>query len=328
MRLASSMTLMTAFAISACSDTSLPESGLDIGARPDPNGSEETVGAPETVDESTPVAPTRVQIISNFEIATVAPQSVMRLGLEVPPELGGAVRYRWSAVQPLGSVSRFAPSDEDPTPSFEMNVAGSYAFHVQILDADPSSGQVLGSASLFMRAVPVSDLHVSLTWRTPGDPDESDVGAGSDFSAGSDLDLHLLRTNNGRTWFHETDDCYWNNPFPSWAGATSPTATLDRDDTDGAGPENINVAALTSGSLAVGVHYWKEWGYGPAFATVRIYLRGELVEEWSDVELVERDMWHSHNIDGATGAVTRVTIPDSDAPQILPGLEPPGYELY
>jgi hypothetical protein len=172
-----------------------------------------------------------------------------------------------------------------------------------------------------MRAVPGSDLHISLTWRTPGDPDESDTGQGMGFSAGSDVDLHLLRTDDGKAWFDWDDDCFWDGPARSWGERYSTDEmkpTLDRDDTDGAGPENINVPVLRPASLSVGVHSWNDWGYGKSFATVRIYLRGELIEEWAEVEIRNGDLWHSHTIDGATGAVTRVTLPGADTPNITP----------
>ena len=292
-------------------DTTLPSG--DTQADVEPSG--DTSGP---LSDAEIVNPGAAQIISDFETTTVLPQSVARLSVSTSSELGESLRYRWSVQQPVGSVSRFVPSNEDPTPTFEMNVAGDYTFYVQVLDANAVPDQVLATASLFMRAVPGSDLHISLTWRTPGDPDESDTGGGGGFSAGSDVDLHVLRTDRGKTWFNWDDDCYWESPTQSWAPSTEGSVSLDRDDTDGAGPENTNLSGWLPASLSVGVHYWSDWGYGKSLATVRIYLRGELIEEWSDVEIRNGDLWHSHTIDGATGAATRVTVAGSDAPSITP----------
>ncbi len=310
-------------------DTTAPD-----GATPPPDGTApaDTI-TPETevqADVDTPddtagpipdleiVNPGAAQIISDFETTTVLPQSVARLSVSASAELGENLRYRWSVVQPVGSVSLFMPSNEEPTPTFEMNVAGNYTFYVQVLDANAVPDQVLATASLFMRAVPGSDLHITLTWRTPGDPDESNVGGDAGFSVGTDADLHVLRTDRNKTWFDPSDDCYWESPTQTWASSTEGSVSLDRDDTDGAGPENANLSGLLPATLSVGVHYWNDWNYGNSFATVRIYLRGELVETWADVELVNGDLWHSHTIDGATGAVTRVTVTGSDAPSITP----------
>jgi hypothetical protein len=293
-------------------DTTTP----DIEVQADVDAPDDTSGPIPDIEVVNPGA---AQIISDFETTTVLPQSVARLSVSTSSELGASLRYRWSVDQPVGSVSRFAPSDEDPTPTFEMNVAGDYTFHVQVLDANAVPDQVLATASLFMRAVPGSDLHITLTWRTPGDPDESDFGGAANYSNGTDVDLHVLRTDRGKTWFDWADDCYWESPVQSWvAGSPEVSVSLDRDDTDGAGPENANLSGLLPATLSVGVHYWSDWGYGKSFATVRIYHRGELIETWADVELFNGDLWHSHTIDGATGVVTRVTAPGSDAPSVTP----------
>ena len=77
-------------------------------------------------------------------------------------------------------------------------------------------------------------------------------------------------------------DCYYDNGNPSW-GPPGPTgdASLDIDDTDGAGPENINVniaedTRALGGPYLVGVVYYSDNGYGASDALVRVYLSGEL----------------------------------------------------
>ena len=310
-------TLTLVFAVSACLDSRTGTLESDTSdTRPDTTSSEVDTGVQDdtgledgTSLDSADTAPSLdttpivFSIVSGTASATVVPQTVVRLSSQGLPD--GAIAYRWSVIQPEGSVSVFTPSAFVADPSFEMNVAGVYTFILEVLDGD---GQVLGTARYTMSVVPVSDLHVSVTWRTPNDPDETDTGsAGNHRSAGSDLDLHLLRTDLGGTWFDIAHDTFWDSPGGA-APDGSPRPSLDRDDTDGGGPENINFTSPGGGTFAVGVHYWDAWGYGSAFATVRIYVRGQLVEEWANVELEDRELWHSHHIDmtGADIVVTRV----------------------
>lgn len=304
------------FAVSACLETregSLEnDTRLDTTTNPDadttpddgqpesdtsPDGSTDTRPDTEPPDSTGPELDTTrtFAIVTNAESETVIPQTSLHLTAEGLPE--GAVGYRWSVIQPEGSASVFRPSASVLTPSFELNVAGTYTFILEVFDGE---GQVVGTARYTMVVVPVSDLHISLTWNTPNDPDETNTGN----NAGSDLDLHVLRTDLGGTWFDITHDTFWDSPSSGAPGAPQ-RPSLDRDDTDGAGPENANLASLSGATYAVGVHYWDDHDFGSSFATVRIYLRGQLVEEWSNVELEHRDFWHSHNID-ADGTVTRV----------------------
>ena len=67
--------------------------------------------------------------------------------------------------------------------------------------------------------------------------------------------------------------------------------SLDRDDTDGAGPENVNLGQPENVCYEIGVHYWAAHGFGNSFATVRIYLYGTLAFEASHVELTPKAMW-------------------------------------
>lgn len=240
-------------------------------------------------------------IVSNSG-PTVVPQTVVRLGAA---GASSDATFRWSVDQPVGSVSLFMPSASSEAPTFELNVAGTYVFLLELLDGQ---GRVTASSSYTMLVVPVSALHVSLTWDTPGDPDQSDTGA----EAGSDLDLHFLRTDLGGDWFDSTFDCFWSSPSPSVTvldpALANHNPTLDRDDTDGAGPENINLGVLSDGTFSIGVHYWFDHGFGNSFATIRVYLHGELIDEWAGVELTDRDLWHSHVFDATTGVLSRVQL--------------------
>lgn len=246
------------------------------------------------------------------------PGTKVRLGVELSAELEPVVTgYRWSVEQPEGSSSRFLPSASERAPTFEAWVVGTYVFHLDLIEQTEGQERVRRAGSYTMRVTPTDGLHVELTWRTPGDPDETDTGGTASYSAGSDVDLHLLHPSAER-YFDGTFDCYWQNMQPEW-GHSGPldNPMLDRDDTDGAGPEVISVESPEALTYRVGVHYWNDWGYGEAFATVRVYWRGVLLDQW-EVEVKNSDLWESHLIDAATGTATRLTADGSDAPRVTP----------
>ena len=147
-------------------------------------------------------------------------------------------------------------------------------------------------------------------WNTPGDPNETDIGAGR----GSDVDLHFVHPNG--IWNRSPWDCYWQNKNPNWGDTAIPEddPSLDIDDTDGAGPENINLNNPESVTYRVGVFYFSDHGYGPANVTVRIYLDG--VERFANTfpGLEDRQFWD----------VARITWPSRDIERIST-LHPGGF---
>jgi hypothetical protein len=149
---------------------------------------------------------------------------------------------------------------------------------------------------------PNEAIHIELLWNTPNDPDQTNTGN----NAGADLDMHFTHplavggydgdgdgTMDG--WFDIPYDCFWDNEEPNWNSfdpAIDDNPSLDRDDTDGAGPENVNLNIPENGvKYKVGVHYWDDHGFGPSLATVRTYIYGVPVFEVSGIELLHRDMW-------------------------------------
>lgn len=246
------------------------------------------------------------------------PGTKVQLGVELSAELEPVVTgYRWSVEQPEGSSSRFLPSASERAPTFEAWVVGTYVFHLDLIDQTEGQERVRRAGSYTMRVAPTDRLHVELTWRTPGDPDETDTGGTASYSAGSDVDLHLLHPSAER-YFDWTYDCYWETVRPEWGiFGLSDNPMLDRDDTDGAGPEVISIESPEALTYRVGVHYWNDWGYGEVFATVRVYWGGVLLDQW-EIEVKNGDLWESHLIDAATGTVTRLTADGSDAPRVTP----------
>jgi hypothetical protein len=154
-------------------------------------------------------------------------------------------------------------------------------------------------------------IQIELTWVTPGDPDPNDEGP----DAGTNLDLHFAHPKAARCdidgdgvddpWFDTEWDTFW---FDSAQPPDSPApgdyvASLDRDDSDGWGPENINAQLQDGDTYKFGVHYRDDHGYGPSLATVRVYVYSTLVYEVRDVSLVEGDLWWVGTIEWPSGQV-------------------------
>ncbi len=173
---------------------------------------------------------------------------------------GEVVRWQWRLLEgPPGSDARPpAPSDE-PVTRFTPDLAGEYRLVVTATDDDGMTG----SCETVVRAVSDEGIRVEMFW-------DSD---------GTDMDLHLMRP-EGTRW-RTRDDCYYANcqsdpdPILPW-GAPGPAddPRLDIDDTDGFGPENINIEEPYDGVYRVGVYAYT----GSGNVTVRIYCGGDRTE--------------------------------------------------
>ena len=233
-----------------------------------------------------------IDAILAVEGPQVIPQTQLHLESGDADCEGEALQFQWSVAQPEGSVSHLIPSSTHPNPTFEANVAGEYVFELLSFGED---GELCTAPHRFTLSVlPVSAIHIELLWHTPGDPDESDEGP----EAGADLDLHFIRQwpdQEDPGWFDQPFDCFWFNPHPNW-GSLDPTVgddpSLDRDDTDGAGPENLNMGATEEDAIYnVMVHQWSDHDFGDSLATIRVYLFGQLSYERSGVLMSTLDAW-------------------------------------
>lgn len=236
-------------------------------------------------------------------------------------------KYKWKLVSaPKGATAlKFAPNDANADVCFgtetvnpktgatelSVNIAGEYVFELQVWDdAGTESCKV---SQLSVLVIPSMGLHVELLWDTPAD-EEKDTGPTAD---GSDLDLHLVHPlaydaktcdatttkacqpdldKDGKTdpWFNAVYDCYWYNNTNQWGSVSSAdNPGLDLDDTNGWGPENMNMQAPEDGQkYGVGVHYWDKHGLLPddTTATVNIYVLGMLKGTFTQM-MHECDMW-------------------------------------
>ena len=241
---------------------------------------------------------------------------------------GRPVAYEWIVVErPEGStatpVERLSnplrpaeggPADQTSTPGavFFVDLAGTYVLELVVTDSDgASSEQCPGAvARMVINSNPDEDIHLQLVWDTPGDADQTDLD-------GSDVDLHFLHP-RGLDWFRDGGqyDCYFGNPTPDWGqiGRPDDNPSLDIDDTNGAGPENINLDSpentqTLGGPYRVAVHYYRAsvgpFGgaetYGPSDVTLRIYLGGVLTREFTRRLSDTNDFWEVAGIIWANG---------------------------
>lgn len=263
---------------------------------------------------------------------------------------GKTLTYKWKVLkQPNGTAAyAFFPSDSAAKVQFgvltkdalgvehvQLNVVGEYDFQLTVKDSDGKEG--CGPIQFTELVVPDNGLHVELLWDTPGDTNKSDTGP----DAGADLDLHFAHPdaekanictdplklcgskpcacqydldNDGAAdpWFNDPFDCYWFNSKPYWGNSQAPEddPVLALDDTDGWGPENLNMQTPESVLYRVGVHSWDAHGYGDSTATVNFYIDGQTVGTFTQL-LHECDMWWVKRVDYAQK--TLVDFPNSTA---------------
>ena len=225
----------------------------------------------------------------------------------------------WTVVErPTGSVSQVVESltsvldpagggpeddEETPTATFFVDLAGRYTIELQVYDnLDQVSCAPNAVAQVVIEAIPEKDLHIQLVWSTPEDPDETD-------EFGTDVDLHFKHENAEDRWGAAAGewDCYFRQSSPDWGamGDFLDNPSLDIDDTNGAGPENVNLDRPEEGvTYNVGaIYYRSESTFGESdrdprtqhatYATVRLFARGELISEFVDRELTElNQLWH------------------------------------
>jgi hypothetical protein len=188
----------------------------------------------------------------------------------------GISGFEWSIIErPVDSTARLVPNATEAKPKLFLDLAGTYKIELRVFDSQNAPS--CETAQVNILATPDEDIHVQLVWNTPGDPDEDDSGVGR----GSDLDLHFLHPLG--MWNEAPWDAYWLNPSPNWSTpASSDDPSLDIDDTDGSGPENLNLNNPEAVTYRVGAFYFADHNYGPSYATIRIFLAQVLVFEYRD----------------------------------------------
>jgi hypothetical protein len=171
-----------------------------------------------------------------------------------------------------------------------VDVAGAFVLQGQVTD---SLGTVnTNECRVRFEAIPQDSFLVQATWGSSPD---------------SDMDLHLIRRNdagqycigsfgqgtpsaeqvaeecNGGGGFGSETDCHYGARTIDWDGdgveRSAGDPSLDVDDTQGFGPENINIDLALPGSYLFGVANFD--GSPDELNFIRIYLFGLLSGEWS-----------------------------------------------
>lgn len=257
----------------------------------------------------------------------VPPQTVLHLhGDQSQAASGDVASYHWSVAQPAENKFNLAPTAKFVSPTHEVNVGGTYTYCLDVCDAQYCSNdpKCMTTACKEVNVLIDKAIHCELTWKTPGDFNEFDDGP----DAGSDMDIHFVHPfatgpdldGDGKPdgWFDVPYDTFWFNESPELE-SMNPNAkddpTLDRDDTDGAGPENVNLDSPVEGrQYKVGVHYWDDHGYGFSYPRLKCYVLGQLVYDMNLEDMGQKmfrcDMWEALTIDWPTGKATQVTNSD------------------
>lgn len=271
-------------------------------------------------------------IITVEEGNVVLPLTTLHLsGEDSVAPIAPIIEWKWEVEQPPGATGKFSPGPGFPKPTFMVQLAGAYTFQLSVGDKSDAWSEV---ATYEVTVTPGKAIHVELVWDTPGDPDQTDSGP----MAGADLDIHFIHPmadeldldEDGQLdgYFDQPYDCFWFNPHPNW-GVVDPEVgdnpSLDIDDTDGAGPEVVSLAVPEAVAYKVGAHYWNDHGFGPSFATVRVYVSGMLVFEMADTELAMKDMWEACTIEWPSGTVTAITD-GNGLPKVVPDYIHPFFQ--
>lgn len=306
-------------------DGQVSETSDDASASTEPTEvivADSDVAADVTSDVTDPCPTAVINCVEGYE---VAPQTTLHCSAsDSTGGTGAIVGYAWQLAQPIGSNEAIRPSATQRDIQLTANVVGTYTLTLDVYDAIG----VVSCEPAFYTIIATSDegILVELLWRTPGDSNETDTGeTPGGLSVGSDLDLHLLHP-DATGWFDGIYDAHWENPAPNWAGAGSlDDPKLERDDDDGGGPELIRLDQPESNAVyTVGAHYFDDWDYGHALATLRVYIYGQLRFHWDDVRLNEHDMWKALQIAWPSGDVTPVggSTPDIQPNVVAPVAEP------
>lgn len=214
---------------------------------------------------------------------------------------GEIVEYEWEITSvPAGVVSELRPmqglEDNDAVRQYFIPLSGRYTFTLSVVDdigfSDTDCGAEPATVEVFSQ--PDEAIHIELVWQNPQDPDELD-------DQGSDVDLHIVKV--GFNWYSDYD-CYYANDAPNW---NPEHPSLDIDDTDGAGPENIQMNdPLDCQWYAIGAHYFEKQ-YGTAYATIRIFVDGLMIDELNNQRLNHTDdFWDVGRLHWPSGYWARV----------------------
>lgn len=119
----------------------------------------------------------------------------------------------------------------------------------------------------------------------------------------TDVDTHYLRSPYTRN--NSTYDCYYANRTPNWGTDGHPV--LDRDDTNGFGPEITTHNDPGTATYQYHVYYWSDHSHPtPATtATVKVWVNGVLKGTWNQT-ITNNQWWKVFSVAWPSGTVTPI----------------------
>ncbi|MBN2359793.1 MAG: hypothetical protein JXR83_10090 [Deltaproteobacteria bacterium] len=252
-----------------------------------------------------PTAVARIYSVNNALVApgdapTVAPlDDVIITGEDSQPGTAGRTitGYQWTLeTRPADStVELTAPTSARTGFTFNssgidrpgLDVVGTYV--VRLVAIDNQGSRSTNDARVTLNAMPGEAIHVQLTWD----------------HATADIDLHFIR-NSGSMF--TADDCYFGNCDVAgglnWGGGGA-NPHLDVDDTDGYGPENINVDQPNNGIYLIAVHYWSPHANTvPTYVNVKVFIQGGLRSDYIQQLTLCNQWWEVARVEWPSGLVT------------------------
>ncbi len=281
-------------------DDTLPDTGTLVIYSNDPDPEDAVLSIPLSGDG---VSTNQCPIADAGEDQEVEPLARVQLDGTGSSDPDGTVeQYLWTVID-KPSDSRSIPIPMNiAQPNFFFDIAGTYTLQLRVWDNQGMES--CEPATVTYTAVPGETIHIQLIWDTPN----------------SDMDLHLVRpggalwdglAHGGSDYPVSYDDCFFStckqeyepsgNPV-DWSSCGHPS--LDIDDQNGYGPENINLNDPCEGDYELYVHFWDAFDAGPTTAKVRIYVLGELRYQEEVLFTEEHKRWYVANIRWGFGDAT------------------------
>ncbi|MFO0711340.1 MAG: Ig-like domain repeat protein [Sandaracinus sp.] len=292
---------------SSSTATNAPLDQLSTSFTPDKRGeyvlrftATDARGATASCDVTVIAEPTPPDAICPATIETRPLRSVTIEGSGVDD--GTIVSLGWTLrSQPMGAASEPPSPANSGRATFVPQLAGEYVLELSVRDDDGN----VATCTTLVQAIATEGLRVEVFWNTDG----------------TDMDTHLMRP-DGRTWFTE-EDCYYGNCQGGglmWPpGGTEDDPSLDIDDTDGFGPENINIESPIDGTYRVAIDAFR----GAANTTVRIYCGGSTTEPRQTfgpvfIDSGPNDLWRVADVTISGGTCTITDLSVGGRPNIQP----------
>jgi uncharacterized protein YfaP (DUF2135 family) len=255
-----------------------------------------------TTDDVSPLVNTATASGTDALAQTVTAQAttsvtIIRLEVEITsPEDGATIASRTITVTGTVSDHTIAQATIDingsshtiPVENGSFSSDENVSRGVNVITVTATNGVAIAEDMVTINVdIPTYAIRVELSWNT----------------SGTDLDAHLIRP-SGQYWAIP-DDCCWRQRNPDWglSGVTEDDPSLDQDDADGYGPENITLEEpYEQGIYQYKVNYYDDHGYGPSMATVRVWINDVKVAEYSR-EMSTSEVWDCFSIDWPSGQV-------------------------